>query len=113
YHGPKGYIRFAPKWNAADFKAPFTAAEGWGTYSQKQSNGAMKCILEPKYGQIQLSSFSVDTPKGRKAGIAAVSVNSQTIPVELKQKDENVLLTFQRRVTVKDGEKLSIRLATK
>ncbi|HKG08466.1 MAG TPA: GH116 family glycosyl hydrolase, partial [Pedobacter sp.] len=37
YHGPKGHIAFAPKWNKENFKAPFTSAEGWGTYSQQKS----------------------------------------------------------------------------
>ncbi len=35
YHGPKGYIRFAPQWSKENFKAAFTAAEGWGCYEQK------------------------------------------------------------------------------
>ncbi|KAA6324142.1 hypothetical protein EZS27_026494 [termite gut metagenome] len=62
YHGPKGYMRFAPQWNAQDFKAPFTAAEGWGTFTQKQLDGKVECTLEPKYGQVQLNSFSVEAP---------------------------------------------------
>ncbi|MDR1675715.1 MAG: hypothetical protein LBR86_04535, partial [Tannerella sp.] len=108
YHGPKGYIRFAPKWNAADFKAPFTAAEGWGTYSQKQSNSAMECILEPKYGQVQLSSFSVDAPKGRKAKKVNVTLAGQTVSAKLAQKGANVLVSLQSRVTVKAGERLML-----
>ncbi|MDQ2864131.1 MAG: GH116 family glycosyl-hydrolase [Bacteroidota bacterium] len=34
YHGPKGHIGFSPKLTPENFKAPFTVAEGWGTYSQ-------------------------------------------------------------------------------
>jgi hypothetical protein len=113
YHGPKGYMRFAPKWNADNFKAPFTAAEGWGTYSQKQSQKEMECVLEPKYGRVQLSAFSLEIPRGRKAGTTVVSLNGRAVPVKLTQKDKNVLLAFQRRITVEDGERLSIRMAAK
>ncbi|MDR2121323.1 MAG: hypothetical protein LBP64_10705 [Tannerella sp.] len=113
YHGPKGYMRFAPRWNADNFKAPFTAAEGWGTYSQKRSSAEIECILEPKYGQVQLGSFSLEIPKGRKAGIAVVSVNNQTVSAQPTQKDENILLTFQHRITVKNNEKLTVRLTIK
>lgn len=35
YNGPAGRIGFAPKLNPKDFKAAFTAAEGWGSYEQK------------------------------------------------------------------------------
>jgi hypothetical protein len=110
YHGPKGYMRFAPKWNADNFKAPFTAAEGWGSYSQRQSNGAMECILEPKYGQVQLSSFSADVPKGKKAKKITVSLGGQTVPAKWEQKGANVLVSLQNRVTIKTGERFVIEL---
>ncbi|MDR0756564.1 MAG: hypothetical protein LBF85_01810, partial [Tannerella sp.] len=106
YHGPKGYMRFAPKWNADNFKAPFTAAEGWGSYSQRQSGNAMECVLESKHGQVQLSSFSVDAPKSRKAKKVTVTLGGQTVPAKLEQKGANVLVSLQSRVTVRAGERL-------
>jgi uncharacterized protein (DUF608 family) len=108
YHGPKGYMRFAPKWNAENFKAPFTAAEGWGCYTQKQSNGTLECVLEPKYGQVQLSSFSVEVPNRQKVKIARVIAGKQTIPVTFKQKGATLLVTWQNRITIKSDEQLKI-----
>ena len=35
HHGPKGYLAFAPRLTPENFRAAFTAAEGWGTFSQK------------------------------------------------------------------------------
>jgi hypothetical protein len=35
YHGPKGHIGFAPKLSSDNFRAAFTVAEGWGSYSQR------------------------------------------------------------------------------
>jgi hypothetical protein len=32
YHGPKGYLAFAPRVKPENFRAPFTTVEGWGTY---------------------------------------------------------------------------------
>jgi uncharacterized protein (DUF608 family) len=110
YHGPKGYMRFAPRWDAARFKAPFTAAEGWGSYTQKQSDGTMECTLEVKYGQVQLSSFSVDTPKGGKIKAANASLNGQPIPSKWEQEGAGVLVSLQHRVTVKTGELFTLKL---
>lgn len=36
-HGPRGRIGFAPRLTPENFRAPFTAAEGWGTYHQKRT----------------------------------------------------------------------------
>jgi uncharacterized protein (DUF608 family) len=104
YHGPKGYMRFAPKWNADSFKAPFTAAEGWGSYSQKFSNGVLESTLEVKYGQLQLNSFSVDAPQGGKVKRVNVSLGGQSISVRWEQKGANMLVSLQNRVTVTIGE---------
>jgi hypothetical protein len=108
YHGPKGYMRFAPKWDAQDFKAPFTAAEGWGSYSQKQSDGSIECALTPRYGQVQLSSFSVDAPKGRSMKTASVTLGGQIIPAKLKQEGSKLLVTLKSRITLKSDETLNL-----
>jgi hypothetical protein len=109
YHGPKGYMRFAPKWNADNFKAPFTAAEGWGSYSQRQSSGTMECVLEPKYGQVQLRSFSVDVPKGRKVKNVTVTLDKQNISATMEQKGGNVVVTLSQRVTIEAGKQFEIK----
>jgi hypothetical protein len=111
YHGPKGYMRFAPKWNAEDFKAPFTAAEGWGSYTQRHSDGVMECVLEPGYGQVRLSSFSVDAPKGKRMKTVNVSLGGQTVPAKVKQTGGNVLVSLQNDVTVKAGERLALKFS--
>ncbi len=110
YHGPKGYMRFAPKWNADKFKTPFTAAEGWGTYSQEYIPSGMECVLQPNYGQVQLVSFSIDAPVGKRFKSAEVLLGGQKMPVKMKQEGQKVLLTFENRITVKEGQQLSIKL---
>ncbi|MDR1895884.1 MAG: glycoside hydrolase family 116 protein, partial [Prevotellaceae bacterium] len=106
YHGPKGFLRFAPKWNAENFKAPFTAAEGWGSYTQTLSGNTMTCVLEPKYGQVQLSAFSVDAPKGKRVKSANVSLDGQTVSAKREQKGAAVSLSLPNRIVVKAGERL-------
>ena len=38
YHGPKGHLGFAPRIHPEDFRAAFTAAEGWGLYRQRRTD---------------------------------------------------------------------------
>ncbi len=110
YHGPKGYMRFAPKWGADNFKAPFTAAEGWGTYAQQQAGGRMTCTLMPKYGKVQLESFSVVAPKGKSYRSATVTVDGQPVRAEVKQKGRDITLSFSGRVAIETGKELKIVL---
>lgn len=111
YHGPKGYIRFAPKWDKENFKAPFTAAEGWGSYAQKQTTKNMECFLEPKYGQIQLNSISVEVPKGKKVKAVNIMIDNRENQAKVNQKGTIVLITSQSLMAVKEGERLTMLLS--
>ena len=108
YHGPKGYLRFAPQWNADDFKAPFTAAEGWGTYAQKFTAGKMECTLKLRYGKTELASFSFVLPKGKKFPEIRTFVDENPLVCTVKQKGQDVLITFADRITVNEGQVLKI-----
>jgi hypothetical protein len=70
----------------------------------------MESVLEPKYGQVQLSSFSVDTPKRKKAKKVTVSLDGQNVPAKWEQKDANVLISLQNRTTVKNGERFVMEI---
>ena len=41
YDGPAGRLGFAPRWQAENFRAFFTAAEGWGTIEQVRQGGKL------------------------------------------------------------------------
>ena len=45
HHGPKAHIGFAPRICPEDFRAPFTAAEGWGTYGQKAGGAGLRAEI--------------------------------------------------------------------
>jgi uncharacterized protein (DUF608 family) len=60
YHGPKQEIGFAPKLNADNFKAAFTAAEGWGTYSQVKKGRSLECTIDVKWGKLVVKSVNVE-----------------------------------------------------
>jgi len=46
YHGPKGHLGFEPRLAPEDFRAAFTAAEGWGTFHQKRDAAGLRAGLE-------------------------------------------------------------------
>ena len=111
YHGPKGYMGFSSKLNRDNFKAPFTSAKGWGTYSQEQKNGKQLHMLEVKYGSVELQSFSVDNLTNKPLKRITVMLDKQTVPVSYQQDDETINLEFGTRLKIDTNQILLIKIA--
>ena len=67
YHGPKGRIGFAPRVSPDNFKAPFTAAEGWGSFAQKVVDGQQSASIEMRYGKLALNELALEQVEGAAA----------------------------------------------
>ena len=108
YHGPKGYIKFDPKISPSDFKAPFTVAEGWGTYEQKSETEKQTQHINLQYGRTTLSQIEIYTSENR-AALVEMWLNGKTIPVDVKVTGNKYLLSFEERMlTAGDNLKIII-----
>ncbi|SDP30226.1 Uncharacterized protein, contains GBA2_N and DUF608 domains [Mucilaginibacter sp. OK268] len=107
-HGPKAYIKFAPKWNSTHFKAPFTAAEGWGTYSQKQAGTKQSHSLELKYGELKLNDIAFEQIAGSQINSVAVKLGNANIPFAFKRDGINLFLSFDKTITILTDQTLNI-----
>jgi len=110
YHGPKGYIRFAPKINSTNFNAAFTAAEGWGNYLQRKSKNRWTYQLDLKHGKLAVKTISLQCDL-KKVTKLSVTINEQKIESTTKQEDNNVTLEFLNPVTISEKQTLKITLA--
>lgn len=110
YHGPKGNIQFAPKWSKENFKAPFTVAEGWGTYSQKITGNRQEHRLALKYGSLRLQQCRFEIAGKRNTPSVSVMLGQQKIPATFEQQDGMISVRFNRELIFKQGQQLSIVL---
>jgi uncharacterized protein (DUF608 family) len=108
YDGPKGYIGFAPKIHPTDFKVAFTAAEGWGSYSQKITGNTMSAALAVTWGRVSLRSFGLACQKPPQA--VTVILDERKIPVEFSQLQGKVKIRFRDPVTVDQGKELHLSI---
>jgi non-lysosomal glucosylceramidase len=101
YHGPKGHIAFAPKVNPDDFKAPFTAAEGWGSFHQQRNadGSKLQADIMVNHGKLRIHTVALGTDGHRPAAIT-VTVDSQSVPSSFKTINDKVLVTLDREVTL-------------
>lgn len=110
YHGPNGRLAFAPRLGAEDFRAPFTTAEGWGTFSQKAEGAAMRAALELKWGKLRLKSFGLTLPEGMKPQAVRASAAGRDLQVRHELKDRRLTLTLPE-VRLHAGDKLEVTIA--
>ena len=107
YHGPKGHLGFAPRLTPENFRAPFTTAEGWGTFSQKIENGITTATVDLKYGKLRLETLSLAAPASK----ATVTFAGREIPATLNKQENAALLSFATPMNLSAGEKLEVRLS--
>lgn len=111
YHGPKGALGFAPKLKPEDFKAPFTTAEGWGSFSQQYRGAGISAQLTLKWGILKLKSFALERPVAAASASVKVTLEGTAIPATATQKNRRIILTFSEAVSLKANQTLKIEVS--
>jgi hypothetical protein len=109
YDGPAGRLGFAPRWQQENFKAFFTAAEGWGSLRQRRSEKSQENHIDVKFGQAVLKELTFETPNSVKASEVSVSVGGQPIQSKFGQK-EQVVVALEKPVNLKAGDTISVMM---
>lgn len=119
YHGPKGHIGFAPRLTPDNFRAPFTTAEGWGTFSQKYAtrpdssgfsasrNNTQYAILM-KWGRLRVRTMEFVLAPKQKPKTVTVTVNGKTVKASHAVEKERLTITLAAEVVVREGEKIEV-----
>ena len=111
YHGPKGHIGFAPRLSPDDFKAAFTAAEGWGTFTQQRKSGKQMHTLAVAWGRLRLKSLAFALADGLTARSAQVTLDGRRMASAFTQQGNRLLLTLPADVLVNVHQKLKVTVA--
>jgi hypothetical protein len=111
YHGPRGYLGFAPKLSPEKFRAPFTAAEGWGTYAQEHADSQQRHRIEVKWGKLRLRELSFAVPAGAQPTRLAVQRGNDIVPGTLTVKNSRAQIGFGADVILEAGQTLQVTLS--
>ena len=110
YHGPKGHIGFAPKLTPEDFRAPFTAAAGWGTYAQKATDDALEATIVLRYGTMKVNTISLEPADGASPQSVVVIFDGEELESTSQDSDGKILITLDREQTLAAGQTLEITI---
>jgi uncharacterized protein (DUF608 family) len=111
YHGPKGDLGFAPRVSPDDFRAPFTAAEGWGTISQKRSGASQQERVDVKWGTLRLRTLAFEVPGGPIKQVRVLAAGSAINAGHIRE-GKRVVLTLAREVQIGEGQALEVELVS-
>ena len=108
YHGPKGWLKFAPKITPADFKAPFITAMGWGSFEQKKTKEDFTAKIDCRYGYVQIARLGLET--GNPTSVTAM-LNNKKLSCTLQKNGTLTIIQFNTPITIAAQQQLSIQLS--
>lgn len=107
YHGPKGYLGFAPRLAGDRFRAPFTGAAGWGTFEQQVAGGKLTATVDLKWGTLALKTLAL---AGNAAGKVSVRLNGQAIDAKLVAEGQRVEVRLATEAKLQAGARLEVAI---
>ena len=111
YDGPSGKITFAPKIQPENFKSAFTAAKGWGSFSQSLDTHSMKANLEIAYGTLSVKQLILTTDLLKKIPTTVrATLDGKNMVALLKNKNGKSVIVFEKKIVVKEGKALRVVL---
>ena len=110
HHGPQGHVGFAPRLAPENFRAPFTTAEGWGTFSQKADEGTLNAEVAVKWGRLQVWTVALQVAGPFKPSSATVIVGGRRVPASLSLTGSRVTVSLDAAVEIDTHETMELLL---
>jgi hypothetical protein len=109
HHGPKAHFGFAPRLSPEDFRAPFTTAGGWGTYSQKIEGKALAAGIAVRYGTLRLRTLAFELPEGASPASVRAAIDGKDIPITFSCLGNRLNVVLKQDVNLMPGTLLDLR----
>ena len=110
YDGPAGKIGFAPRITPEDFRCFFSAAEGWGRFTQKMEGRTQKAQIAVKFGQLRLKEISLAAVEDKKPEAATVMLDGRSLACSFEFQDGKTLLKLEEPVSLPAGQEVDIEV---
>ncbi len=111
YHGPRGHIGFAPRLQPEDFRAAFTAAEGWGTFTQKRTAARQTDTIELSWGQMRLTELAFEIPQSDPVKEVTVLLAGTSLASTYHQEGQQIVIQLPIEALLLKRSKLTVEIA--
>jgi non-lysosomal glucosylceramidase len=113
YHGPKGHLGFAPKITPEKFTAAFTAAEGWGTLTQKRDDKVQRERIAVNWGRLRVETLAFEIPDDFDVDRVTASLDHVVIRSSYTLKGRRVEIKLVRPQVAEQGHTLEVAIHRK
>src|SRR5437763_598914 len=116
YHGPHGHIGFAPRVTSeaggdpSEFKAAFTTAQGWGSFSQRSAPDALTCRIDLKWGVLALRSLAFQLPEKLSPVSVELTSDRRRLSCQHSLEGRRIVLTLETGLDLHPNQTLAIRI---
>jgi len=110
HHGPMGFLKFAPRLSADDFKAAFTAAGCWGTFRQRHSPGTLDARIAVLFGTLTLKTLQLEFPGEITDRPPACALNGVATACRMTRAGDTLTLEFPTPILIRKTDELRITI---
>ena len=111
HHGPKRHLGFAPAQPGRPFRSAFTAAEGWGTFSETPGAGGSQVdLVEVRWGRLRLKTLAFRAPAEGRPSAVTVRAWGRTLPATHETEGRRVLITLPEEIVIEAGGSIEVRI---
>ncbi len=100
YDGPAGTLGFRPVWKPEDHVSFFTAAEGYGLFTQRRSADSQTAQIDIRAGKLNLTTLVLQLPKGARPVRVTLQQQGQNVPINFKVEGEDVRISLTKPLTI-------------
>jgi hypothetical protein len=111
YHGPRGYMAFSPRIAPEDFRAAFTSAKGWGTFTQQRSGSQQLQAIDVRCATLKLQTVAFDLPADAAVSTVRVVAAGEDMEATTEQRENRIVVTADAPLTVSADECLSVEIS--
>jgi len=97
-------------WQPEDHQSLFTAAEGWGLFSQKREGNTQTERIEVRAGRLPVKRLVFEAPERRAVERVAVKANGRAVESTRSLDGQRVTITLASEVTVTQGQAIKVEL---
>jgi len=110
YDGPAALIGFKPVWQPQDHISFFTAAQGWGLFTQKRRSRTQTELIELKFGSLMLKELVFELPKGARSAGVTVLLDGRKLAATSALDNSSVHVKVGEPILLRADSSLQIRI---